>query len=93
MWLPKQPIMEPVPPLGSMPMRSGHLITVSITLAVVVIVVGLIDMYRHSSATWQATNRSRRSWTLLTLAFGPLAVLLYWGTVRFDLRDPGRLTD
>jgi hypothetical protein len=74
-------------------MRSGQLVTVSIAFAVVVIAVGLVDMYRFSADTWEATQRSRRSWTLLTLAFGPLAVLLYWGTVRFDLRDPERLKD
>jgi len=55
-----------------------------------VIVMGIRDVLSFSVATWIAAGRNRKSWVWLMLGIGPLAVLLYWGTIRFDLKDPHR---
>ena len=72
-------------------MDTGLLVIFSIVIAGTIIVFGITDLYRFDRSTWTATGRSRPAWTALMVAFGPLAVLLYWGTVRFDLLDPSRL--
>lgn len=68
-------------------------VVVALVTAVAVMAVGIKDMYDFDRSTWSAVRRSRPAWVALTIAFGPLAVLLYWGTVRFDLRDPSRVTE
>ena len=69
------------------------IVFVALVVAIAVMAVGIKDMFDFDHATWAAVGRSRAAWVALTVAFGPLAVLLYWGTVRFDLRDPSRVTE
>ena len=54
---------------------------------------GIVDMLRFDADTWSLSGRSRPAWIALSLVF-PLAVILYWGTVRYELRFPERyITD
>lgn len=72
-------------------MSGGTLVSVALVVSLAIMVFGIRDMFDFEKSTWTRTGRSRAAWVVLTLAFGPLAVLLYWGTVRFDLRDPSRV--
>jgi len=58
-----------------------------------VIVMGIRDVLSFSAAAWVEAGRNRRAWVWLMVGIGPLAVLLYWGTIRFDLIDPQRFDD
>ena len=72
-------------------MDTGSLVVISLLAALGVILFGIRDLYAFDRETLTAAGRNRQAWTALMVAFGPLAVLLYWGTVRFDLIDPSRL--
>lgn len=45
-------------------------------------VVGLIDVFRHSSADWTYADRNRPFWVIFILFFGPLFVIPYLFMVR-----------
>lgn len=72
-------------------MDTGSLVVISFLIAVGVMLFGIRDLYTFDRSAWSAAGRNRKAWTALMVAFGPLAVLLYWGTIRFDLADPSRL--
>ena len=44
----------------------------------------------RATATWREHGRRRSSWVLMMLLLGPLAVLLFYGTVRQHLLWPER---
>lgn len=69
------------------------MIFVAICISLAIMAFGIRDMFAFDRSIWAQTGRSRPAWVVLSIAFGPLAVLLYWGTVRFDLIDPSRLTE
>ena len=66
------------------------MILTALAISTIIMIFGWNDMFRFSADQWSAAGRHRTKWILLVLGFGPLAVLLYWGTVRYDLRDPDR---
>jgi len=66
------------------------LIVAALFVAVLVIGFGIHDTFSFKQSEWQSAGRSRGHWIALFLGFGPLAVLLYWGTVRYQLRFPER---
>ena len=68
----------------------SSIVLVALIAAAAVLAFAYVDMFSFSRDQWRAAGRSRPAWIALTVAFGPLAVLLYWGTVRFDLQDPSR---
>ena len=72
-------------------MTQSTLVLGAALVSVLIIVVGITDTFSFGANSWSDAGRSRRAWVALMLAFGPLAVLLYWGTVRYDLQDPHRL--
>ncbi len=69
------------------------MVLVAIFISLAIMAFGIRDMFTFDRSTWARTGRSRPAWVALSIAFGPLAVLLYWGTIRFDLLDPSRLTE
>lgn len=72
-------------------MTQSTLVLGAALVSVLIIVLGITDIFSFRAKSWSEAGRSRRAWVTLMLAFGPLAVLLYWGTVRYDLQDPHRL--
>lgn len=69
------------------------MIPFALAVSVIVMIFGINDMFRFDAERWASAGRRRPMWVVLTLGFGPLAVLLYWGTVRYQLRYPERYAD
>jgi tryptophan-rich sensory protein len=45
-------------------------------------VVGLVDVFRHSSADWSYAERNRSFWLIFMFFFGPIFVVPYLFLVR-----------
>lgn len=62
---------------------------------VVIVVVGLIDVFRHSSADWTYADRNRAFWAIFIFFFGPLFAIPYLFMVypRFPGREDKQATD
>ena len=71
-------------------MRSGPLVWVSAVVAAVIVLWGIASVFAVPLTTWREHGRRRSSWVLMMLLFGPLAVLLFYGTVRQHLLWPER---
>ncbi|MFL3021424.1 MAG: hypothetical protein ACJZ6C_08680 [Candidatus Poriferisodalaceae bacterium] len=71
-------------------MRSGPLVWVSIIVAAIIVLWGIASVFAVPLTTWREHGRRRSSWILMMLLFGPLAVLLFYGTVRQHLLWPER---
>ena len=71
-------------------MRSGPLVWVSIIVAAIIVLWGIASVFAVPLTTWREHGRRRSSWVLMMLLFGPLAVLLFYGTVRQHLLWPER---
>ena len=71
-------------------MRSGPLVWVSIIVAALIVLWGIASVFAVPLNTWRTHGRRRSSWVLMMLLFGPLAVLLFYGTVRQHLLWPER---
>ena len=69
------------------------MITIALAVSAVIMIFGVNDMFRFTGEQWTSAGRRRPKWILLVLGFGPLAVLLYWGTVRYQLKYPERYAD
>jgi hypothetical protein len=59
-------------------------------ISAVVLVYGLVSVFSLSADQWEAAGRKRRNWIVMMCLFGPLAVLLFFGTVRQQIVDPER---
>ncbi|GEM_PF-338965 len=73
-----------------MTVRSGPLIWVSLIAAALIVLWGIASVFAVPAASWQERQRRRSNWILMMLLFGPLAVLLFFGTVRQQLLWPKR---
>jgi len=62
-----------------------------LALSVLIIAWGVWDAMHYPKSRWELIERSRRSWVIMQLVFGPPAVFLYAAAVRFDLKDPDRV--
>lgn len=71
-------------------MRSGLFVLIPLVISLIVILFGFVSVLKIPEKTWQESNRRRRNWVLLMVFFGPLAVLLFYATVRYELLDPER---
>lgn len=71
-------------------MRSGPIVWISLILAVGVMLFGIWSVLRIEPERWAAAERRRSNWILMMIVFGPLAVLLFYGTVRQYLLFPER---
>ena len=71
-------------------MRSGPLVWVSAVVAALIVLWGIASVFAVPLTTWREHGRRRSSWVLMMLLFGPLAVLLFYGTVRQHLLWPER---
>ncbi|MGYP001368068228 len=71
-------------------MRSGPLVWVSVVVAALIVLWGIASVFAVPLTTWREHGRRRSSWVLMMLLFGPLAVLLFYGTVRQHLLWPER---
>ena len=71
-------------------MRSGLFVLIPLVISLIVILFGFVSVLKIPEKTWQESNRRRRNWLLLMVFFGPLAVLLFYATVRYELLDPER---
>ncbi len=71
-------------------MLSGSPLSLMLVASVAVIGYGIVSVLRVDAARWHGAGRKRRNWVLLMLVFGPLAVLLFHGTVRQQLLHPER---
>jgi hypothetical protein len=71
-------------------MRSGPLVWVALLVATLIIIFGIASVFAVSRDVWQAAGRRRWRWAMLMVFFGPLAVLLFYGTVRQHLLFPER---
>ena len=71
-------------------MRSGPLVWVSLIVAAIIVLLGIASVFAVPLPTWRTHGRRRSSWVLMMLLFGPLAVLLFYGTVRQHLLWPER---
>ena len=71
-------------------MRSGLFILIPLVISLIVILFGFVSVLRIPEKAWLESNRRRRNWVLLMVFFGPLAVLLFYATVRYELLDPER---
>ncbi len=71
-------------------MRSGPLVWVSLVIAALIVLWGIASVFAVPLTTWREHGRRRSSWVLMMLLFGPLAVLLFYGTVRQHLLWPER---
>ena len=71
-------------------MRSGPLVWVSIIVAALIVLWGIASVFAVPLTTWREHGRRRSSWVPMMLLFGPLAVLLFYGTVRQHLLWPER---
>ncbi len=58
-------------------------------------IIGLIDVFRHSSADWAYADRNRSFWAIFIFFFAPLFVVLYLFMVRqrFPDREAVQATD
>jgi hypothetical protein len=70
--------------------RSGPLVWVSVVIAALIVLWGIASVFAVPLTTWREHGRRRSSWVLMMLLFGPLAVLLFYGTVRQHLLWPER---
>ena len=71
-------------------MRSGPLVWVSVVVAALIVLWVIASVFAVPLTTWREHGRRRSSWVLMMLLFGPLAVLLFYGTVRQHLLWPER---
>ena len=71
-------------------MRSGPLVWVSVVVAALIVLWGIASVFAVPLTPWRDHGRRRSSWVLMMLLFGPLAVLLFYGTVRQHLLWPER---
>ena len=71
-------------------MRSGLFILIPLVISLIVILFGFVSVLRIPEKAWLESNRRRRNWVLLMVFFGPLAVLLFYATVRYELLDTER---
>ena len=71
-------------------MRSGPLVWVSVVVAALIVLWGIASVFAVPLTTWREHGRRRSSWVLMMLLCGPLAVLLFYGTVRQHLLWPER---
>ena len=71
-------------------MRSGPLVWGSVVVAALIVLWGIASVFAVPLTTWREHGRRRSSWVLMMLLFGPLAVLLFYGTVRQHLLWPER---
>ena len=71
-------------------MRSGPLVWVSLVIAALIVLWGIASVFAVPLTTWREHGRRRSSWVLMMLLFGPLAVLIFYGTVRQHLLWPER---
>ena len=71
-------------------MRSGPLVWVSVVIAALIVLWGIASVFAVPLTTWREHGRRRSSWVLMMLLLGPLAVLLFYGTVRQHLLWPER---
>ncbi len=71
-------------------MRSGPLIWVSLAVAALIVLWGIGSVFAIGRSRWQEHGRRQINWVLMMLLFGPLAVLLFYGTVRQHLLWPER---
>lgn len=71
-------------------MRSGLFVLIPLVISLIVILFGFVSVLRIPEKAWLEANRRRRNWVLLMVFFGPLAVLLFYATVRYELLDPER---
>ena len=71
-------------------MRSGPLVWVSKIVAALIVLWGIAAGFAVPLTTWREHGRRRSSWVLMMLLFGPLAVLLFYGTDRQHLLWPER---
>ena len=51
---------------------------------------GIVSVLVIAKSRWEQQQRRRTNWILMMLLFGPLAVLLFYGTVRQQLLRPER---
>lgn len=73
-----------------MTVRSGPLVWVSLVVAVLIVLWGIASVFAVPAASWQEHQRRRGNWVVMMLLFGPLAVLLFYGTIRQHLLWPER---
>ena len=71
-------------------MRSGPVVVILLIVATVIVICGIISVLAIPGPTWSQLDRRRSNWILMMLLFGPLAVLLFFGTVRQHLIYPER---
>ncbi len=71
-------------------MRSGPFIWTLVAIAAAVVIYGVISVLAVPKTKWTQLKRHRSNWILLMMVFGPLAVLLFFGTVRQHLLHPER---
>ncbi|HAF68871.1 MAG TPA: hypothetical protein DCX77_10390 [Acidimicrobiaceae bacterium] len=71
-------------------MRSGPLVWVSLVVAALIVLWGIASVFVIPRARWQELERRQSNWVLMMFLFGPLAVLLFYGTVRQHLLWPER---
>ena len=71
-------------------MRSGPVVWISLVVAAVVVLYGIASVFAVPRSAWTELSRRRSNWIWLMLLFGPLAVLLFLGTVRQHLVHPER---
>ncbi len=71
-------------------MRSGPVVWISLVVAAVVVLYGIGSVFAVPRSAWTELSRRRSNWIWLMLLFGPLAVLLFFGTVRQHLVHPER---
>ena len=51
---------------------------------------GIWSVFAVEEQRWRDAGRKRSSWVAMMVCFGPLAVLLFFGTVRQHLLHPER---
>ena len=71
-------------------MRSGPIVWVSLILASLVVIWGIVSVLVIAKSRWEQQQRRRTNWILMMLLFGPLAELLFYGTGRQQLLRPER---
>ncbi len=69
---------------------TGTPLWAAIALSVIVIFYGFWSIAEIPADNWAAVGKKRRHWVILMALFGPLAVLLFFGTLRQQLRHPER---
>ena len=63
---------------------------IPLIIAAGIMVYGIWSLFGIDRERWDSQGRKRSNWVILMLAFGPLAVLLFFGTVRPQLLYPER---